>query len=286
MKKRSSFVSLFLLLGLVASFAQLEPQGILVLRTPSTSYTETLEYRSYRVDNALFATVVTTSGQRKQLKSASVVAAVPYPPSNFDASLEGDAQSVLEKIDALKAAHPQVRNTIGSCSGSVVARPRDLPTDAAGQGNGSPGSPPAKPGARICASGSRLSRASVDSATITHATGVTTIPLRALSAGQILSLNATSRTVQLPLNLEGASAASPTPQTGRISSATKRIEMAGRKVIAFAAKKLGVADTTFSVWTFFVAFPVLILALLIATFLMAWRPRTTLLPARRPLSPS
>ena len=116
------------------------------------------------------------------------------------------------------------------------------------------------------------------------------MPLRGLTPAQILALNATSQTIQLPLGIDLSNATSSSPASSQSSVATDttglthRLELAGRTVIAFAAKTLGIDDLTFSVWTFFAILPGLALLLLIAFCLKSRRPKPTVLPARRPIS--
>ena len=58
-------VCVLLLLGRQTLSAQKEPQGILVFQTPSTTFTETMEYQTFRQDNALYSTLITTNGEHK-----------------------------------------------------------------------------------------------------------------------------------------------------------------------------------------------------------------------------
>ena len=58
-------------------FGQPEPQGMLIYQQPATSFTEVFEFRSFRQENVLYATVIDTAGQRKQLKAGGVLAVLP-----------------------------------------------------------------------------------------------------------------------------------------------------------------------------------------------------------------
>ncbi len=261
MIKVSSAACVLLVLGCLASLAQQEPDGILIYQQPSTSFTEAIEYRTFRQDNALYSSLVTSSGTRKQLKSGGVIALVPYPPTAFEPLFEETAANALSKIDALVAAHPQVRPQLKIASGKWS---RAL--DAFRQSQHAFASSSSSPRAghhkeRTLPPEARLTGATFDAATITHASGVTTIPLAALTSAQILSLNATSRTFQLPLGTERVLLTASAVPAPPVSPTTKRIERVGRNAIAFSSRTLGLADTTFSVWMFFVVLPALILAL-------------------------
>lgn len=93
----------------VAASARAEPEGVLLYHQPLTSYTEAFEYQSFRQDNALYSTVVTTRNERKQLKSGGVLALVPYPPAGFEPLFDETAGTALRKIAALEANYPQVK---------------------------------------------------------------------------------------------------------------------------------------------------------------------------------
>lgn len=132
----------------------------------------------------------------------------------------------------------------------------------------------------------RLTSATANSVTVTHAAGVRTYPLAELTAAQVLALNATSRSVQLPLGI-----ARPAPVAAALagtspaeSEMTQRIEMAGRRVIASLAEVFKITARTFSVWAFFVVLPALVLVLLVALILNSRSGRANLLPQRRPTS--
>lgn len=273
---------LILLSGILSLSAQQEPGGVLLVQEPGSSYTEAIEYKSYKQENALFATLVTLRGERKKLKAASVVATLFYPPLTLDSAFAELAQMNLQKIGQLETRYPRVRPQL------EIARAKWARALVAFHDN------QAKPEATRTVTnssslpkGARLTSATADSATVTHASGVRTYPLDALSAGQVLVLNATSHTIQLPLGIH----MSPSPDNARMSgkaiglgSATQRVEMSGRRVIDFFAKTLGISNRAFSVWTFFVLLPALVLVLLIALIFSIRRGATTVLPPRRPLA--
>lgn len=269
-------------LCLLASFvsgAEDAPEGLLLYHEPLTSYVETMEYQAFRQDNALFCTVISVRNERKQLKTGSIIAVVPYPPTAFEPVFEEIAATALQTIDSLSGAHPQAK--------AQLARAREkwsraLATFRETHKIIATVSPPALvQGSASLPPGARLTRATMDAVTVTHASGVSTIPLRELSPAQVLSLNATSRTIQLPLGTEHAAPLSPKlPET---TGPTRRLELAGRSVVTFFAQKLQTDDLTFSVWTFFAVLPGLVLTFLILLILTARRPRRGIMPARRPL---
>jgi hypothetical protein len=110
---------------LTTSRAQEESGGVLIYHDPLVSYTEAMEYRAFRQDNPLYCTVFTSNG-RKQMKSGSVLAVVPYPPSTFEPVFEETAGTALQKIDSLIAAYPQVKAATGNRQTKMVARPCSL----------------------------------------------------------------------------------------------------------------------------------------------------------------
>ncbi len=123
----------------------------------------------------------------------------------------------------------------------------------------------------------RITNATHDKVTITHVSGVATLPIAELTASQVLLLNRNSATVQLPLGISQ-------PQSTSLprSDLTARVEKAGHIAVEFCAAKLGVSDPTFSAWVFFVILPGLVLLLVLA-LIGGWRlrPRVTQLPRAR-----
>ena len=249
---------------------------MLIFQEPSTTFTEAVEYRSFHQDNALYATVVTSTGQPKKLKAAAVIKAIAYPPLAFDPAFEDLAQLNLQQIAQLEARYPRVRPQLETARNkwerALVVFRENKPKPAAVQQADSPWS-----------KGARLTSATADSATVTDTTGVRTFPLATLSAAQVLALNQTSRTIQLPLGVQTSAASAETSTAGKIAEPgglTRRVEMVGRKTIATVSSALSIPDQTFSVWTFFVVLPGLVLILLIA-LVASRRRRTTLPPQRR-----
>lgn len=279
-------VCLLLLLGKLTISAQQEPGGVLILQEPGSTYTEAMEYYSYHQDNALFATVVTTKGERKKMKAATVIAAVSYPALSFDSSFEEPAKMSLEKIGQLEARYPRVKSQLEKARSkwerALVAFQENRAKPAAVVRAASQSHPTGS----ALPKAARLTSATADSVTVTHATGVRTYPLAELTAAQVLALNATSRSVQLPLGIVQPPpvAATRVDASPAESDTTKRIEAAGRRVIASFAEVLKMTDRTFSVWTFFVVLPALVLVLLVALILKSRSGRANVLPQRRPTS--
>ncbi|MGI8431692.1 MAG: hypothetical protein ACR2MW_05290 [Chthoniobacterales bacterium] len=273
-------------LGQLTLAAQQEPEGVLILQEPGSTYTEAMEYHSYHQDNALFATVVTTKGERKKMKAAAVISAVPYPPLSFDPSFADLTQISLEKIGQLEGRYPRVKSQLEKARSkwerALVAFQENRAKPAAVVRAASQSHPT---GSDLPKS-ARLTSATADSVTVTHATGVRTYPLAELTAAQVLALNATSRSVQLPLGI-----VQPPPVAATLvdaspaeSNTTQRIEATGRRVIASLAEVLKITDRTFSVWTFFVVLPALVLVLLVALMLKSRSGRANVRPPRRPTS--
>lgn len=275
--KFCTLVLLLLGLDLVPLRAQSEAAGVLLFQEPATTYTEAVEYRSFRQDNALYATVVTAAGQPKKLKASAVIKAVAYPPFTLDPAFEDLAGMNLREIAQLEERYPRVRPQLETARGKweralAVFRQNKAEPGAAVQGKST------------WPKGARLTSATADSATVTDATGVRTFPLATLSAAQVLALNATSRTLQLPLGVRTSGAPAETGTAGKTAEPgglTQHVEKGGRKAIATFSKTLGISDRAFSVWTFFVILPALVLILLIALVASLRRGVATVLPQRR-----
>lgn len=215
--------------------AQTEPAGLLLFQEPATSYTEAFEYRNFRQDNALYATVITTSGQRKKLKAGGVLAVLPYPPADFDPYFAETAKSALAKIETLEATHSSVRTELERVRGKWVRALAVFQQEA------------------------ERSRDTLPRPTLTPKRQ--TLPETAPSA----------------VTPDSASAAAPNDL-----NLTGRVEAIGRQVIGRSSHMLGMADRTFSVWTFFVVLPGLVVVLLIMVIWMARRPSITRLPPGGP----
>ena len=232
MKKFPCLIVALLLLSRFDSAAQSEPQGVLVYHEPLTSYIEATEYRSFRQDNALYATAFTATGEKKKLKSGAVIALVPYPPATFADSFEETAANALHRIETLEAQYSQVKPQL------EVAR-------------------------------GKWSRA----LNVSRQNQIPRVPSAPLAHSSVPPVSVRSSVEPRP--------ALAVAQTD--GSLTSRIEARGRRVIGSAARILGLEDRTFSVWTFFVVLPGLVIILLVTVILMALRPPITKLPPVRPV---
>lgn len=256
-----SLVSFIGALGFSALLAQSGPQGLLVYRAPATSFTEAIEFRSFHQDNALYSTVVTSAGERKQLKAGGVVAAVPYPPESFDADFAGTAQTTLTKIGALEQANPSVRTQLEQVRGRwsrALSVYQQMTEKAATKG--APGESKILAVKEGTFQGVRMTSATADSVTVAHSAGVTRLPLAELTASQVLLLNRSSDTVQLPLGLTSPAKADANSQAE--SKLTLRIEKVGRSVVDFVATRLDQTPKTVTAWSLFVILPAMVLLLL------------------------
>ena len=280
--KFPAFLCYLLFLAHFTLAAQQETEGVLILQEPGSTFTEALEYRSYQPDNALFVSVVTTKGERKKMKAAAVIAAVPYPPLSFDPTFEDLTQISLQKINQLETRYPRVRSQLEGARSRwerALAVFHENRTKSVAAGS--------KPTTSGLPRGARLTSATADSATVTHNAGVRTYPLSDLNPAQVLALNATSRVLQLPLGIQGAPSAADAKiaeSSPKLDDATQWVETSGRHSVAYFAKTLRVSDRTFSVWTFFVLLPALVLVLLVALIVMIRREAITTVPERRPLA--
>jgi hypothetical protein len=261
----------FFLVATTATFAQLEPQGLLLYQEPSTSYTEAWEYRSFRQENALYATVVTFNGERKKLKAAGVLNIVPYPPLSFDPDFPKTAKNTLEKIDGLAQSYPLVKQELEKARGKWT-RALSVYNQTQSKSGATPASqekPAAISVAGAIFQNARISSATPERVTLRHASGVTTVPLAELTATQVLALNRTSDQVQLPLGIMRVAAkVKPANPQGAL---TQRIGTIGRGAIDFCAEKFGINSEAFSVWLFFVVLPVAVLLLLLGLIVLARR---------------
>lgn len=268
-----------------AIFARLEPQGLLLYQEPSSSYTEGIEYRSFQQDNPLYATLVTLAGEKKQLKAAGVVAVLPYPPATFNDVCASTAQQAIAKIEALEQTHPTVRQPLQQAHGkwtralSSFEQQKANPVATATARTTSPSSLTRGSGVLRDA---RITSATPERVTFTHASGVTTLPLAQLTAAQVLALNRSTDTIQLPLGIARPGNTRPKAGEPVEGGLTARIGATGRDVVSFCAEKWGVSETIFSTWAFFVVLPVLTLLFLLAWIESARRSkRVTKLPPAR-----
>ncbi len=270
-----------ILLGIVLLYpislvGQPEPQGMLIYQQPATTYTEAYEFRSFRQENALYATVIDVAGQRKQLKAGGVLAVLPYPPLSLEPDFENTARPALAKIESLKQTYPAVRAQLEKARGKW-ARALNVFEQ------GAPAAAATPTGALLSVlslkrgvlQNVRLTSATPESVTVYHASGVATVPIAELTPAQIVDLNRHSKSVQIPLGISRAPA-SPRLEHG---SLTARVEASGRKVLHFCAAKIGINPVVLSVWTFFVALPAAVVLLLLSMLLSARRSRVGIKPA-------
>ena len=280
---RKVFVWLFLTTA--TAFAQLDPEGLVVYQQPSTSYTEAFEYRSFRQDNVLYATLVTFTGERKQLKAGGILAVLPYPPASFDDSFADSAQRAIQKIDSLEQTYPTIRQPLQQARAKWT---RALTTFS--QMHAKPATTAVRHDQPYVLSvgggifhNARITSATPVSVTIMHASGVTTLPIAQLNDAQLLELNRTSDKVQLPLGIMRPAGRVPAGSVPTESPLTLRVEAMGRSAVNLFAEKFGVSAATFSVWTFFVVLPGAVLLLLLGLIASARRSagRVTRLPKSR-----
>ena len=274
MSKSLAIVLGFLFLTSAATWAQEEPGGILIYREPGASSVEAISYHTFQQNNSLFSTVVKDNGEHKRFKSGGVLALVPYPPATFAPSFSDTAKTAMEKIAHLRTSYPQVEAELDAAQDKWAAAEKLAEQFAATPS-------PLKTSASTTTehalpAGARLTGATTSTARITYATGITSVPLRDLSPKQLLALNATSRTIQLPLGVELPTrdvprAITAAPQT-EPDDLTARVGAAGRRVVSFCSSAIGVSDAAFDVWAFYVALPGLIVILLV-TLLLTQRSR-------------
>jgi len=260
----------------LSAFGQEESNGLLIYQDPAGSHQEAIEYRSIRRDNPLYSTLVSANGEHKQLKTAGVVGILDYPPPSFDDSFPDLAHSTLEKIQTLERQFPPLQRQLEMTRGkwdralSVYDQSR-RPNKVA------PQNAPTLPGLNLKAaqySNARLISATHDSVTIAHDGGVTKVPLKELTVPQIVSLNATSHTIQLGTTVfvEGPAASSQS------SSMSNKINAAGVGALAFIASRTGIGYDTLHAWLLFVIFPGLILTMLVVNLAKAGKARASSLP--------
>jgi hypothetical protein len=264
------------LLGSKSLVGNPEPQGLLLYQQPATSFTEAFEFRSFRQENALYASIVDTTGQRKQLKAGGVLAVLPYPPLSLDPDFESIARPAIARLESLERTYPTVQPQLEKARGkwerALSVFQQRAPVSAA--------TPAAGPLATLSLKRGvfrdvHLTSATQGSATFRHATGVATIPLSELTPAQIVDLNRHSSSVQLPLGISRVFV----PPTSKTGDLTSRVEAYGKRVVNFLSAKAGISPAVFSVWTFFVALPAAVVLLLLGILLSARRSRTGIKPA-------
>lgn len=273
------FSAIFFVLAVTALRleAQTEPQGVVVYQAPATTYTEVMEFRSFRQDNALYATLVTAGGVRKQFKAGGVLAVVPYPPATFGADSANTAQTTLDKIDALVQEHPAIKAAMGPVrarwdrAANVFRQMEQKNTDAQQAEAARAKVLTVKEGKFESA---RITSATEETVTVAHSAGVTTLPIAELTAPQILLLNRSSDGVQLPLRI-----ARPSSATAMTESAlTLRIAAVGQGVVESIAHRLNQDPKTVTIWSLFVILPGLVILLLIGLVLSDRNPVRKLKP--------
>lgn len=275
-------VCILLVLGCQTLFAQPKLQGLLVYQEPSTTYTEAMEYQTFQQDNALYSTLITSHGERKRLKSGGVIAVVPYPPPTFDSFFGKTAATAIATIESIEQAHPSIRAELEKArirwarALSEFHQSQDKSAAAPEARNGKPVALTVKEGTFQAA---RISSATPEIVTVSHATGVIKIPVAELTVAQIVLLNRTSETVQLPTVIARPSATSKRAQLE--NDLTLRIENAGRAVVEFFAVKLDVSPRAFRVWTCFVVLPALVLVLLVGLIFSCRRSAGRIIPSPR-----
>lgn len=273
MRITTRFLLVLLFLSPLSGLGESEPQGLLIYQQPATTYTEAFAYRSFRQENPLYVTVVTASGERKQLSAGGVLAALPDPPASFDTHFASRAQTTIEKVDALAQKYPALR--------PQLERTREKWTRALDLFNQLQRKPVAEiakaagdetPALLVGGSAfknARITSATPERVTFAHASGVATLPVAELTAAQVLALNRNSDEVQLPLGIAHSVVARPIGQRTEESPLTLRIAAAGQDAMTFCATKMGISSITFSAWAFFVVFPVLIVLLLVGLIFFA-----------------
>ncbi|MBA3963128.1 MAG: hypothetical protein H0X40_14690 [Chthoniobacterales bacterium] len=276
MSKSLAIFLALLFLTTAAAWAQEEPGGLLIYREPGASSVEAIPYHIFQQNNSLFSTVVKDNGEHKRFKSGGVLALVPYPSATFDSSFRDTARTALEKIDHLRLSYPQVKAELDLAQDKWAQAEKVAEQLAA--------TPPPAKVSRAAAdhalpAGARLTGATASTATITYATGITSTPLKDLSPKQLLALNATSRTIQLPLGIE-----LPVPELPRPAAVatltepeglTARVDAAGRHVVRVCSSAIGVSDVAFGAWAFYVALPALLIILLAALVLTSRATKTS-----------
>ncbi len=260
----AAFVSALALLSPLCALAQSESQGLLLYQQPSTSFTEAFEYRSFRQENALYATLVNAAGERKQLKAGGVLAVLPYPPLSFEANFGNTAHAAIAKIESLTRNYPAVRAPLEKARGkwvralSVFEQHPPVTSET-----------PANSGLSTLSlrhgifHNVRLTKASPGTATLTHASGIAVIPIAELTAAQILDLNRHATAVQLPLGISRPAA----PAQRETGGLTSSIGAAGRSAVSFCAERIGVDEAVFGIWAFYVVLPGMVLLLLLSLIL-------------------
>ncbi len=264
----------------LTAFAESESPGVLVYRVPASSYTEAMEFRSFQQDNALYSTLVTTTGEHKQLQSGGVIAVVLYPPANFDADFANRAEAALAKITSLGHANPTIAASLEQVRAHwqrALSAFQQMESESAEVGARATRPPPMLKVKEGILQKVHISSATSDTVTVMHSTGVTKLPLAELSAPQILLLNRTSEKIQLPLGIaRPASASSAAPDSAGESEVTQRIEKAGHTMVEFIARNLGTTSKTVTVWALFVVMPALLLLLFLGLIWSQRQPVTRL----------
>jgi hypothetical protein len=247
----------------VSAFAQQEARGLLIYEEPSTSYAETMEYRSFSRDNPIYSTVVQVNGQRKQVKTAGVLANFDYPPLTFDSSFPDTARSNLDKLQTLERQLPDVRGQLEATRAKwerALSAYRQtscpVPADQASA---------ILPSLRVDTeqyAHARLVAATHDTATIAHDAGVVRIPIQRLNPSQIVSLNSTSKTTQLGTNLPPPEEEVPRAQA-KDDPSTSWLRDKGMGALGYVERQTGISAEAIRVWLLFAVLPLFIVILVI-----------------------
>ncbi len=209
------------------------------------------------------------------MKTPGVIAGLEYPPYTFDESFPDVAKSILEKLRVMEQQLPKLRAHLELLRGkwgralSVYQQTRK-PNPIVAQKNATL---PALSLKSARYTNARLVGVTYDSATIGHDAGVAKAPLTELTVPEIVSLNATSNSLQL------GTMPFFDQQAVRGNSVTQRVRTAGMRVLAFIASRTGLAYDTVHTWLVFIIFPALIIALTIPYAVRLRRPK--LLPIQR-----
>jgi hypothetical protein len=96
----------------VTTFADQEPKGMLIFQEPNTSFVEAVEYRSFRKENAFSCSLLPLIGPARHLKTAGVIAELPYPLYTFDETFPDMAKASLDKVRGLEEQLPGARRQL------------------------------------------------------------------------------------------------------------------------------------------------------------------------------
>lgn len=204
-------IPIWIIFGLLISVRVLfgqDANGLLIYSDPPSSYLETCEYRSLDAGKPVYSTVIKINGQKFQVKTGGTWIVVEYPPIDAQ-TIKSSAGAHVDEISRLISQYPQFRNQL------IVAQTKWQ--NALAFANQVPHTTKAEPQTlknNLTVDGiqyddSKLTSVNVDSVGISYANGAATIPLAKLSKDQIISLNATSASVQIDPNWKPKSVVAP-----------------------------------------------------------------------------